>query len=277
MARMEEVESMRMEEEWNTVDCPAIVQLFVNKQREFARFLMATTNQDEALGAVMKLQGNWDRRKTKQDTEERSLQEAGQVVYVALQNALSDKMADTDWEEITKQIGTHMQSLCRMLDALECDVDVANYPRVMYETEREKEPEPDEQHDEVNAQEPTQSTEQGNQRRIGRQTEQHQSITINHDVNEEGIQAVGHERTREGQATGPTETGKRQGGSRQPEVTADDGEADGRQYPEAPRRRRTHPDTPRFGGWDMIDSLTVQQCARMPMGLHIVEFIPNSL
>jgi hypothetical protein len=130
MGRLEEVESRRMEEEWNTVDCPAIVQLFVNKQREFAKFIMATSNQDEAVGAVMKLQGNWDRRKTKQDTEERSLQEAGQAVYMALQNALSDKMAETDWKEAAKQFGTYTHTLRRMLDALECDVDVANYPRV---------------------------------------------------------------------------------------------------------------------------------------------------
>jgi hypothetical protein len=58
MGRMEEVESRRTEEEWSIVNCPAIVQLFVNKQREFARFLMAATNQDETVGAVMKLQGN---------------------------------------------------------------------------------------------------------------------------------------------------------------------------------------------------------------------------
>ena len=73
--RMEEVESRRMEEEWNTMDCPAIVQLFVNKQRKFARFIMATSIHDEAVGDVMKLHGTWDKRKTKHDTEEMSLQE----------------------------------------------------------------------------------------------------------------------------------------------------------------------------------------------------------
>jgi hypothetical protein len=61
MGRMEEFESRRVEEEWNTVDCPAIVQLFVNKQREFARFIMAASSQDEAVGDVMKLQGTWDK------------------------------------------------------------------------------------------------------------------------------------------------------------------------------------------------------------------------
>ena len=195
MARMEEVESRRMEEEWNTVDCPAIVQLFVNKQREFARCIMAATSQDEAMGAVMKLQGNWDRRKTKHDTEERSLHEAGQAVYVAIQNALSDRMAEAEWKEAAKQFGTYMQTLCMMMDALECDVDVANYPKVMYEAEREKEPEPDEQQNEVSAQEPIQSTEQGDQQRIRMETEQQQTIVAGHDSSGEGIHAIVHERT----------------------------------------------------------------------------------
>ena len=62
------------------MECPAIVRLFLNKQREFARFVMATSSQDEAVGAVMKLQGAWDKRNTKQDTEERNLHEAGHAL-----------------------------------------------------------------------------------------------------------------------------------------------------------------------------------------------------
>ena len=64
---------------------------------------------------------------------------------------------------------------------------------------------------------------------------------------------------------------------RRPESIAEEGEADYRQYPETPRRRRTHPNALEFGGWDMIDNLTVQQCARMPMELQTMEFNPNSL
>jgi len=81
---MEEVNEIRIEAEWTTVDCPAIVRLFINKQREFARFVMVASSQHEVVGAVMKLQGAWDKRNTKQDTEERSLQEAGHAVYVAI-------------------------------------------------------------------------------------------------------------------------------------------------------------------------------------------------
>jgi hypothetical protein len=73
---MEDVVNTHMETEWRTVDCPTIVRFFVNKQSEFARFLMAASSKDEVVGAVMSLHATWDKRKTKQDTEERILQEA---------------------------------------------------------------------------------------------------------------------------------------------------------------------------------------------------------
>ena len=57
-----------------------------------------------------------------------------------------------------------------MMDALDCDVDVANYPRVMYEAEREKELEPDDQHDDVYPQESNQAPRQGNQQMMRRET-----------------------------------------------------------------------------------------------------------
>ncbi len=50
-----------------------------------------------------------------------------------------------------------------------------------------------------------------------------------------------------------------------------------RQYPESPRRRRTDPDAAAYGGWDVIDNLSVAQCAVRPPGMQTIEFIPNSL
>ena len=81
---IEELVGIRTDTEWTTVGCPAIVRLFVNKQREFAKFIMAASSHDEAVGALMNLHGAWERRKTKQDTEEKSLQEARHAVYVAI-------------------------------------------------------------------------------------------------------------------------------------------------------------------------------------------------
>ena len=52
---------------------------------------------------------------------------------------------------------------------------------------------------------------------------------------------------------------------------------DDRRYPESPRPRRTNPEARGHGGWDAIDIMTVDQWARMPMGLQTVVFIPNSL
>ncbi len=50
-----------------------------------------------------------------------------------------------------------------------------------------------------------------------------------------------------------------------------------RQYPEAPPTRRPNPDSQAYGGWDVLDSFTVDQCAVRPPGMQTVEFVPNSL
>jgi len=42
-------------------------------------------------------------------------------------------------KKIAKQFGGCIKALCGMLDALECDVGVENYPRVMYAAGRETE------------------------------------------------------------------------------------------------------------------------------------------
>ncbi len=49
------------------------------------------------------------------------------------------------------------------------------------------------------------------------------------------------------------------------------------QFPEWPRPRRPDPNSLAYGGWDVLDSLTVEQCAVRPPGLHTIDFILNSL
>jgi hypothetical protein len=49
-------------------------------------------------------------------------------------------MEGEEWKTTAKQFGGYIKSPCGMLDALDYVVDVGNYPRVMYETERETEP-----------------------------------------------------------------------------------------------------------------------------------------
>ena len=43
------------------------------------------------------------------------------------------------------------------------------------------------------------------------------------------------------------------------------------------RTRRPNPDDMAYGGWDVIEHMTVDQCANRPPEVHTVEIIPNSL
>ncbi len=74
----------------------------------------------------MTLQWAWNRRKTTPETKERSMHEAGQRVFNALQNALSDRMDDIGWKQAAKEFGEAVKPLCEMLDALKTDVNVEN-------------------------------------------------------------------------------------------------------------------------------------------------------
>jgi hypothetical protein len=65
---LEDVANTRPENEWRTVDCPAMVRMFVSKQKVFARFVLEATSHEEAVWSLVTLQWAWVRRKTKQDT-----------------------------------------------------------------------------------------------------------------------------------------------------------------------------------------------------------------
>ena len=97
---------------------------------------MDAASHDEAVGRLMSLQWAWDRRKTKQDTEERSLQEAGQRVFTFVQNVLNDKIEEDGWERAAKQFGGSVKAMCELLDVVESDINVEDYPMVMYEAGR---------------------------------------------------------------------------------------------------------------------------------------------
>ena len=77
LGELGDVADIRTESEWRTADCPAMTRLFVNKQRDFARFVLEAASHEEAVGSLMTPQWAWNKRKTKHDTEKRSLQEAG--------------------------------------------------------------------------------------------------------------------------------------------------------------------------------------------------------
>ena len=77
MTRMEEVPGERNEGIRDNVACPAIVQLVVNKQDMFVRALMGkgVSSWDHTKLAFIRLQWLMDIRKTKAETEERSVQD----------------------------------------------------------------------------------------------------------------------------------------------------------------------------------------------------------
>jgi hypothetical protein len=96
LTRMDKVADEAQEEEWSDVECPALVRLFVNKRREFARWILDATNREEAVGILKGMQWAWDKRKTKPDTEERSIQEAVKMVVDSVSAALMDKIQEED-------------------------------------------------------------------------------------------------------------------------------------------------------------------------------------
>ena len=156
-------------------------------------------------------------------------------------------------------------------------MDVENCPRVMYEGGRETELKPYQQEEEGYPQGVDQTPERGEQHVMGLEAEQLERIKTGHGPGGERRRGEGQIQVQASHEAIPSTRFGRHAERRRLESTAEEGEADDRQYPETPRRRRTHPDAPEFGGWDMIDNLTIQQCARMPMGLQTLEFIPNSM
>jgi hypothetical protein len=85
---MEDVPGERNEEEWASVACPAIVKLMVNKQELFVKALLGrgVSSWDTTKLAFIKLQWLMDRRKTKAETEERSVQDCAIRVNKDLQH-----------------------------------------------------------------------------------------------------------------------------------------------------------------------------------------------
>jgi len=53
---LEDVADTRLENEWRTLDCPAMVRMFVNKHKVFARFVLEAASHEEAVGSLMTLQ-----------------------------------------------------------------------------------------------------------------------------------------------------------------------------------------------------------------------------
>jgi len=201
------------------------------------------------------MQWAWVKRKTKPYTEERSIQEAVKLVVDNVSAALMDKIQEEEWEEEARNFGENVRTVCDMMDALDCGVDVEDYPRVMFESARILEGiEGGQQHVDTGYIDERQQHQPHREAQRNRGQEQQDGRIRSHN----------RQPRNEGRGNAATE-----------ETEAHEGNGERRQYPEFPRPRRRNPDASGEGGWDVIDSLTVDQCARMPVGMQTLEFVPN--
>ncbi len=146
-------------------------------------------------------------------------------------------MEEGGWTKAAKDFGQTIRSLCDLIDAVDYDINVEDYPRVMYEAGRRK----------MTKLGPME--EEAHQEEAGEQQD---------------MAEVGDERRRTRHDKRKAARGRRQEAARG--QTKEEGE-DEWQYPESPRTRRTNPTDMEYGGWDAMDSMTEDQCARMPMGI----------
>ena len=136
-----------------------------------------------------------------------------------MQNAIGDRMADRGWTHATKEFGEAVKPLCGLLDALDTEVNVANYPRVMHDAGRQMEEAVEQQEKEPD---PVTTAEQRNRGGEG--------------SNKRGRRGDARD-AQGGQSEQTTEGGA---------DDEDEGEVD-RRYPESPRPRRTNPDARDMG------------------------------
>ncbi len=137
-----------------------------------------------------------------------------------------------------------MRNMLWIVEAVETGVDTENYPRAMYQASLE----------------------------IGEQQQQKEG--------DEGEDELQHANTQEGLRQEDGGPPVEQAGNSQERTEREREEQQrhhNRQYPESPKRRRTNPDSATYGGWDVIDNLTVTQGVVRPPGMQTIEFITNSL
>ena len=77
-----------------------------------------------------------EQAETKPNTEERSVQEALKLMVDCVNAALMNKIQEEEWEEEARNFGKNVRTVCDMMNALDCGVDVEDYPRIMFESAR---------------------------------------------------------------------------------------------------------------------------------------------
>ena len=158
---------------------------------------------------------------------------------------MADKAGpEEDWTTRGIEFGEAMGDLLRILEAVETGVEADDYPRAMHQASIEK-------------------TNQWETRGPESRQEEARERTDH-----------GQGKPREGTGQGEHADGQRRTGT-----TGQEGDDTSytRQFPQSPAPRRPNPDSRAYGGWDIIDSLTITQCAVRPPGLQTVKIIPPAL
>ncbi len=159
-------------------------------------------------------------------------------------------MADKDgpeegWTTRGIEFGEAMGELLRLLEGVEIGVEVDDFPRAMYHASFEKT-------SQQTRNELKHKQEEATEREIQKGDDQDDNSPA------EGTAWQQQTRARERER-------------------GDEGTQSSRQFPQSPRTRMPNPDSRAYGGWDVIDSMTVTQCDVRPPGMQTVEIIPNSL
>jgi hypothetical protein len=102
-----------------------------------------------------------DRRKTKAETKERSVQDCVIRVYKNLQIMTDKAGPEEDWATRGIEFGEAMGELLRILEAMETGVDADDFPRAMYQASIEKKDQRETRGRESRQEEAREQTDQG--------------------------------------------------------------------------------------------------------------------
>ena len=134
-----------------------------------------------------------------------------------------------EWKRRAWSFGEAMKDQIWFLETVDTKVDIANYPRTLYQGSLEG------------------RRHRPKHERQERQADAAEAVQVNGVEVEEGEREVG----------GQQEQERQDGGVRNEQLQQEAINAEQRQFPEGPRARRPNPDDKAYGGWDVIDHLTV--------------------
>ncbi len=122
-------------QEQQDAPCPAVVALLLRGQEEYAKALVGgeVRTREQARSAFEGIQWLADRRKTKADTEERALQEKLTGIFRSLKEMILVDGDEEEWKRRAWNFGDALKDLIWLLENVDTRIDVANFPRALYQ------------------------------------------------------------------------------------------------------------------------------------------------